>query len=297
MKAERRHELQENSLIRGVRTFPEFWRQYGSKIALGAILVLLTFALVRMWLSNRESAKRGVAEQLTSARAILESFRRGESDPTPEGQSKVWSDVDLAIAEVLKNSSEPAQLAQATLLRGDLNLHWALLAAMGDPPEIAKQPTLAIAGKLNAYLDEAAKSYNDVVNQKASLPAQPVFAAKIGLAAVAENRRNFAEARSLYEAIQKESDDPFVKEIAKAQLDKLVMLESNPYIGPPQAATKPSTTSSTTSSTTTTSPTSTTSPATLPFAVILPTVATLPTSTTQPALSMTRPMTQPSTQP
>src|SRR6476646_7036435 len=73
MKAERRHQLQENSLVRNVRNFPEFWRAYGSKILLGIILILLAILLIRMWINKRAETRKQMAEELFSARAMLEN--------------------------------------------------------------------------------------------------------------------------------------------------------------------------------------------------------------------------------
>jgi predicted negative regulator of RcsB-dependent stress response len=293
MKAERRHELRENSLVRGVRTFPEFWKAHGSKVALGVIMVLLAVVLIRTWLTSRADAKRGLAEQLTSARDELESMRRDhnfplqsrqeqmgipERPPVPDDivvrrRKEVWAKVDSAVADVLKNSSDPAQQAEAKVLRADLNYHWALMSSIGNVPSAATQPSMAFGTKPEEYMTQAATNYTEVVNQVAGLPTRVVVAARLGLAAVAENRRDFAKARELYEQAQKESGDKSVEELVKARLrllseirpDALAPSTMVPSTSVPtsSAATGPAT-SAATEPAPTTSPAATTSSATTP---------------------------------
>jgi hypothetical protein len=156
MKAERRHELQENSLAKGIQNFPQFWKDYGSKISLVIILFLLALVLVRYWLNSRDVARQTVAMELTSARTLFEQYRSGNiplallgeeamaqpmmsmfarqtdgtvpmmfvgDDADGRIRNRVRDRVEAAVAEALKSSSDPARQAEATLLRADLNLH------------------------------------------------------------------------------------------------------------------------------------------------------------------------------
>jgi len=47
MKAQRRHELKENSLIRSLKQLPSASQQYGSRIALGIVLVAIIIVVIR----------------------------------------------------------------------------------------------------------------------------------------------------------------------------------------------------------------------------------------------------------
>jgi type II secretory pathway pseudopilin PulG len=271
MKAERRHELQENSLVRGVRNFPELWRDYGSKVLLAVILALLAAVLVKTWLGNREQTRQATAEQLTAARVALEQYRRGEAgaavlaeaDPgslsllqmfgrstggsslpvsllAPESAAKVrkdvWSKVEQAAADVLKNSTDPARQAEATLLRADANLHWAALATFAESPDAATRPALGVGGKPDEYLGRAADGYEQLVKQSGNVPARLVAAARMGLAAVHENRSNFAGAREQYELVRKDGPDPTIQSLAEARLQLLTRLPTNPLIGAVKSA-------------------------------------------------------------
>lgn len=249
MKAERRHELQENSLIRSVRNFPEFWRDYGSKILLGLILVLLAILLIRMWINKKEDSRRQMSEDLTAARASLEELRstnevappqRPGMPPDPEAmqnmkpeqvadhRKRVWSRVESAANNVLQNSSDAAQLAEAKLLRADLNYHFGLLAELGVGNGANKERGIDSPPK--EYFDRAAQNYQEVIAQAANVRPPQVAAARLGLAAVYENRRQFGEARALYETVQREGPDEISRLQAAARLRALVMAKPDQFV-------------------------------------------------------------------
>ncbi|MDB5295247.1 MAG: hypothetical protein JWO31_1230 [Phycisphaerales bacterium] len=336
MKAERRHELKENSLVRNARNLPELWREYGSKLSLAVILVLLAVVLVRLWVTSRAQERQAVAEGLTAARAALEQYRRGEAgadllrDADPETQQmlqfvttrmgasaipvsglppetaatvrrEVWSRVELAVTDALKNSTDPARQAEATLLRADANLHWAVLASLGDVPEAATRPALGVGDKPDVYLDRAKQGYDGLIAQAANIPPRVVASARFGLAAVNENRGNFADARALYEAVRKDGPDETTKALAGARLALMARLNTNPLIGPTRSPTTGPATGPAVTGPTATGPTtgpattpSASQPAAAPSAAARP--ATLPAATTQPAATAPA-VTQPTTKP
>jgi predicted negative regulator of RcsB-dependent stress response len=304
MKAERRHELQENSLVRGIRNFPEFWRAYGSKVMLGVILVLLAILLVRMWANNKAEARRRLAEELTSARSALENFRLGREtaddrsmragrppEPIPpetvnKRRSETWSKVDSAVSAVLKDSSDAAQQAEAKLLRADINYHFGLLASLSPPSSMKLDATE------KEYLDRASQNYTDVVNQESRLSALQVASARFGLAAVAETQKDFAKAREQYEAIKNNSPDELLKRQAEMRLLRLSFMRTDLPLGPPKDPPKPSTVPTTTGPATATS-----GPATAPTTATA-TPATSPASAASAATRATEtPATSPATQP
>src|SRR4051812_38065673 len=132
MKSVRRHELQTNSLVRGVQNFPTFWRESGSKILLVVIAVLLVFVLVRLWFTSRTDKANRLASDLTTATSRLTDLRRLTDQWVGQGTAssaeqffKQRKDLQQAILtdtdDVLKTSSDPAQQAEAKLIRADLN--------------------------------------------------------------------------------------------------------------------------------------------------------------------------------
>lgn len=282
MKAERRHELQENSLVRGVRNFPEFWKDYGTKIALVVILFLLALVLVRNWLNSREQTKTVIAERLTSARTLLEQYRQGVagstvldqdeqtrqflmmasrqfgdatipilflgSDADAKIRSRVKDNVEAAVAETLKNSSDPARQGEATLLRADMNLHFGMLAQAEATAAPSTQPTTkAFEKPAKEYFDAAANDYSALIGKAGSIPLRVTTGARFGLAAIHENRNERDKARALYDEIAKNAPDSTSKKLANARIDMIARAPANPLIGPPskpKAETQPATTQS-----------------------------------------------------
>jgi predicted negative regulator of RcsB-dependent stress response len=248
MKAERRHELQENSLIRGVRNFPDFWRAYGSKILLGVILVLLAILLIRMWINKRTESRKQMSEDLTAARASLEELRSTNELPNPrpgmqmdpesmqpmkpeqvaDHRKRVWNRVDAAVNNVLQNASDAAQLAEAKLLRADLNYHFGLLADLGANNGANK--ARGIDSPPKEYFERAAQNYQEVIAQASNVRPGQVAAARLGLAAVHENRKQFSEARALYETVRNEAPDEISKLQAAARLKALQNVKPDQFV-------------------------------------------------------------------
>ncbi|QOV91627.1 tetratricopeptide repeat protein [Humisphaera borealis] len=295
-------------MVRGVRTFPQFWKDYGSKISLVIILFLLSLVLVRYWLNSREVTQQAIAEQLTSARSVLEQYRQGNAGSSvldddaqtrqflvmasrqlgdasipivflgPEAETRirgrVKEKVEAAVAETLKNSSDPARQAEATLLRADLNLHFGLLAFAESTAAPATQPTTKAFDKTpEQYFESAAKDYAELIAQAAKIPARTATAARFGMAAVHENRDERDKAKAIYDDIAKSGPDATVKKLAAARIDLLVRIPANPLLGPPSKP-KPTTAPATTQATT--------GPA-----------ATAPAATQPTATPATKPSTQP----
>src|SRR5438128_2692848 len=146
MKSERRHELQQNSLIRGVQNLPNFWRESGSKISLVIIAVLLVVVLVWQWQSNRKQTAARLAGDLTDAQGKLTDLKRSTdlwltqgitAEKFNEHRKVIQGAIATYTDDVLKNSSDPAQQAEAKVIRADLNYY---LAQMGMMPEATTRP-------------------------------------------------------------------------------------------------------------------------------------------------------------
>src|SRR5436853_7033455 len=54
MKAERRHQLQENSLVHALEAAPFFFRRYGTQILLGLLVIILVIVLIRNRAANAQ---------------------------------------------------------------------------------------------------------------------------------------------------------------------------------------------------------------------------------------------------
>src|SRR5688572_13879914 len=71
MKAQRRHELQENELAKVIKKAPGFWQESGGKFLALCVALVVIVVLVRYRISsNREAAQQAV-QDLASARAAI----------------------------------------------------------------------------------------------------------------------------------------------------------------------------------------------------------------------------------
>src|ERR1051325_11078274 len=72
MKAERRHELQQNSLARFIDNLPVMARLYADRILLVVVLILLVIVLIR-WRMNAAAEKQvAITNDLATARADVQ---------------------------------------------------------------------------------------------------------------------------------------------------------------------------------------------------------------------------------
>ena len=242
MKSERRHELRENSLVKGmkgIRSLPSRWRESGSKITLVVIAVLLAVVLYRYWSSSRAEKAQQLTSRLTDAESGLDDFRRRSwadlAAVAPGEFNSIRDKFRGAIEEnanyVLQNSDNAAQQAEAKLIRGDLDLE---LATVGELSAAATQPALHTKQKPAELRQSAAKEYEAVLGGAGSLPPSLVARAHFGLGAIAEDANDFQEARKHYNAVVK--DDRFGKSLqnlADRRLKALVVLATPVVIGKP----------------------------------------------------------------
>jgi hypothetical protein len=292
MKSERRHELQQNSLIRGVQNLPSFWRESGSKISLAIIAVLLVFVLVRLWYTNRNDKAARLAADLTDAQSKLTDLKRStelwltQSIPPEkfnEQRKAIQGSILTATDDVLKNSSDQAQQADAKVIRADLNY---FLGQMGAMPEATTRPEFQLDKKQSELLEAAAQDYAAVAGQAAGLPPALVARAHFGLAAIAEDqdRPDWPKARAEYEAVAKTPGAPEAMiDLANRRIELLSKIEVPVLLGEPRPtpATRPSP-----STTPATSPGTqpATGPTTLPLGPVLgPVPGPVPAPATQSA--------------
>ncbi|HEV2295168.1 MAG TPA: hypothetical protein VGR35_15040 [Tepidisphaeraceae bacterium] len=202
MKAERRHELQQNTLDQALTRAPEVARRYGGMILLIVLAAVVGYTLIRYRISSAREGERIAMENLATARTTINELSQLHLYPIPPQQMlefrKRWADdARLAIDSITESASDPKLLAEALLARGDLN--WAL-AQMKEPPAAATQPALRLETDQKTLLSEAESAYLEVVNQYAD-QKRAVVAARFGLAAISENRGEWDKARQMYEQI------------------------------------------------------------------------------------------------
>jgi len=218
---------------------PEYWRLHGNKLLLGLIAILLIIIVMRSRLS--ESALRDVRskEALTTAEVEIAHLRETpfwmySAESIGVLRSQHAGDAEEAIDETLKTSDDANVRARAYVDRGDLNF---LLAGF---PVLAPttRPAPAAPRTSEEYLGASEAAYNEVLKDPLSKNRQAVWNARLGLAAVGENKSDWASAKSNYEAVINDGDAPqAIKTYAKQRQDALADLMKRPFIG--TSATRP----------------------------------------------------------
>ena len=269
MKAQRRHELKQNTLAHSLETLPDFGRRHGTKILLVVMVGLLVTLLIRSRVASSRAAADQAAYSLSHGRELIGQLQTSAEQLPPAQFAKVAQEiskaVDTAVQQVLESSDDPRALAEARIIQGDLNWH---LAAMPEAPGATSRPELALPRTDEQLLDTAEAAYKAAIEQR-DAPKESLTTARLGLAAVAENRRQWDQAKDQY---QKVLDDPAtpkpMKDLAAASISRLETLRKPPLIAPPATApilpgaTQPTTA---TAPTTTTAPATSTAPASAPI--------------------------------
>lgn len=281
MKAERRHELKTNALARGLEGVPDYWREYGSRILLVVLVAAIVFLLVRYWNDKKANDARLVAESIETASTSLQELQRlpaqafaRPASAIAEDREKLRQQADQAINTILNTTKDPKMLVAAYRDRGDLN--WAL-ANFPETPGSTTLPSSQQLTNRDAFLDQAKASYEKVLDPAYNASVENVFAARMGLAAVAENQQKWQEAKSQYQAIADAANMPAsFKELAGKRLSNLAKYQTPALLVPAPEVT----------------PLPTTGPATSPSsAAPQPTTTPSVTPHTSPAIS------QPTTRP
>jgi hypothetical protein len=233
MKSERRHELHTNSLAQLLTRAPELLREHGSKVLLGIIILLLVIILIHQRTRrNREQLDTGWSS-ISNARFNIQRLR------LLQAQLKSANDIAAARKQLIESSSSaltsvigsdnPTLAAEAYLLRG--HLHWTL-ANLPQLPEATTQPSLKLEGSAQDFLTRAEEAYQKVIRVYADQPLG-VGNARFGLAAIAENRHDWARAKSLYEEVKNDPKTiPSYKILADLKIAALDQINTPVYIVP-----------------------------------------------------------------
>ena len=237
MKAERRHELQTNSLARFLENLPLYFRFHFGKVLLGLLVFVLLIVLIRQRVTTGHVARQQTAAALGDVRRLLNELQVVDlTRPTPElraaDRKRYASQIDGAIDEILANTDDgpddAATRAEALVARGDL--YW-IMANLPEVPGAATQPTLGMPRSPDDYLADAAQAYEQVLRQYADRPMS-ALTAEFGLASIAENQGKWEVARAHYETILKKPDAPLVfREWAMGRINLLPALQEPVFTG------------------------------------------------------------------
>jgi hypothetical protein len=240
MKAERRHELQTNTLAKAMTRAPEAWQKYGGRVLFLLAAAILAFVLVRYRIQTSRAAEESAQQNLSVARTLIQELSNFDTlRAQPQQLTILREDAARSLDASAEGSDDPRTLAEILIARGDL--YWTLASI---PQAPATQPTTAPAASQRSpeqLLDDAAKSYQAVLDQYADQTPSAV-AARFGLAAIAENREQWDVARQHYEAVQNASAAAEVyREQSKRRIELLPELQKPILIVEPTPATQPAT--------------------------------------------------------
>jgi predicted negative regulator of RcsB-dependent stress response len=238
MNAARRHELKQNTLALGLQSFPDFWRVYGGKVLLALVAILAIILFIRFRTQSAHEAEQAAAESYAGAVQAIASLQNPPRDPklASEQRKAVQDQAERAIGQVLETSTDDGLKAEALVARGDLN--WTL-ARMPDLSGATTQTTRPAESRDDA-LESARKAYEAALALPGAKPLS-VTTARLGLAAIAEQRRQWDEAKKQYEAVKNDPRTPKAfKAEAETDLENLAKIQTPVLLG--KAATMPATT-------------------------------------------------------
>lgn len=231
MKAERRHELKSNSLARGLEGMPAWGRRYGSHAVTVVLVILLIVLGIQWWQKRSQAQTNAAATALDDARRAVRQMGQlkqfallgagAAQDAFPGLRDTLTKSAELGISSVLDNTTNPNLRSQALDIRGDLN--WEL-AHMPVLTGAQTRPALQSPESPESYLKKAEQAYQQVVNAD-NAPIESVIVARMGLAAIAEERQQWDAAQKSYEAVVENSAVPQAfKTVAVDRLATLVNL-------------------------------------------------------------------------
>lgn len=232
MKAERRHELQTNDLAKKIIQAPDYFKLYGGRIALGVVLLVVVALLVNYKIKSTRANLAAAREGVSTARESIAQLGRmnamgGPAEGVAARRRELIANAAQGIDTTVERSEDPTLLAQAQVLRGDL--YWTV-ANLTELPGATTQPTLAVEPKAEDALSMAETAYKRVLEAYADQQL-PAVTARFGLAAIAENRGQWDEARKQYDAIAADASLPKVyKTQAQARIGMLRRLEKGVYL-------------------------------------------------------------------
>jgi tetratricopeptide (TPR) repeat protein len=251
MKAERRHELQTNTLAQFLTDLPLYLRFHANKILVGIIIVCLLILLIRHRINTAAEAKTATSAALQTAelgigQLKLVDQRQGTDVAKAQDRRKIVSQITTAIDQVMSNTDETkdaAIRANASLIEADM--YWTL-ASLPALPGAASQPALTLQSPSES-LKAAEIIYQRVLQNYDNLKYDKA-AALLGLAAIEENRGNWDKAIDYYNRLNADAAIPQIyKNVATSRIKLVPDLKTPIYIGT-FSATQPTSAPSTTQS-------------------------------------------------
>ncbi|HEV7301339.1 MAG TPA: hypothetical protein VGN72_18395 [Tepidisphaeraceae bacterium] len=247
-----------------------FWDKYANRILMGLTFLVVLYLLIQYRTGAERRATAASWDNLAAAREKVAQFRSMEDMMRLPPDQIMREAVSLeqsavpALDAILDDGGQTKLHAQAWVTRGDL--FWTL-ANLPTLPAAATQPALQPSRTPTEYLTTAEAAYQKAVD--ATEDTVSALAGRFGLAAVAENRGNWDEAKQQYQAIvNAPAVLPSMKTLAEsrlAQVDELRKpLFTSPTTAPATATTVPAAAASATTLPAAAAASPTTAPTTAP---------------------------------
>jgi hypothetical protein len=236
MKAQRRHELKTNTLAEAMAHLPNTRMRSFVSTTLTILIAALVGLLIRYRLNAGEERLDRARDNLAVVREEINQIRQMQAqlaDPSQPGE--LFVDITSRLDAVLSDSGSDSLLAaEALVARGDADWAMASVAASTTQPSLNQQSP-------DTLLASAESAYQQVLS---TYPQEhfSVCSAHLGLAAIDENRQDWAKARQEYQAVLDEPQAGDVLQgLARNRLASVDQLEHPPVIvaASPPPATQP----------------------------------------------------------
>jgi tetratricopeptide (TPR) repeat protein len=230
MKAEHRHELKTNDLAKTLFSFQDYAREYGPRVALGLAIAVLVVVLIFQRASRSRQMAAKVQNDLSFAREQIDRLSHAQLDFM--GNLSVRPADVASVPKLLRDmkdeTSDKKLLAEVLVAQGDYA--WAM-ANFPNLPGATTNPSLRPEKDRGDLLKDAQAAYQAVLDQYSD-QVMAVVAARFGLAAVAEQGRNWDEAKKQYETIkQMEKASDAFKTVASRKLERLEEIRQPVLVG------------------------------------------------------------------
>src|SRR5215208_4025338 len=113
MKAQRRHELQENELAKVIKKAPGFWQESGGKFLAFCVALLVIVILIRYRISSNREAGQQAVQSLASARSAISELSGmsryislAPADLVSQQQRQLYNDANNMISNAIGMSDE-----------------------------------------------------------------------------------------------------------------------------------------------------------------------------------------------
>lgn len=223
MKAERRHDLQENELAKDIGKSVEFIRTHLNKILIAIAAVVLVIAAILYVVNSRRSARQADWSSYQAYVVAAENWMGEDMFSEEPGDAADRARANFrALAE---QTDEEAIAAWSYVYIGRLAYAEMLQRLHGD------------AAAAEALARQATEAYQQAISGYGEEFPSAAAAARIGLGLIASSQRDLAAARQQYQQAVA-AGEPFLATIAQRQLDALPGLEE-PVEFPASAPARP----------------------------------------------------------